>query len=730
MSWLLAAIALGVFPSAAVGELKPADISGQGESGSSPRIVSDGAGDIVAIWREVDGDTSAIRAAFRPAGESWRPAQRISIPALATESPRVAMDKAGNAVAVWQRSSGHDSVVQAAIRPAGGVWSEPEDLSGPGKVAFNADVAAKAGKMTAVWNVLRERRTVVESSSRMVAGPWAPAQTISAPVGNTSAAVVAVDDQGTAVASWRWSDGAFLVVQAAVRSKDGVWSAPEVLSGPGRSASLPRVAMDASGDAVVAWLRNNGSWTAAQVAYRTAAGDWEAIHNLSERGGNARQLDLAMNSRGDAVITWIQSQLRASANLWSSLRPAGSRSWSRVLVSAAWYGLDARIALDEQGNATAVWAGSNTISASFKPVGEPWQDDYLLSGYEFSTAQPAVTTQRPENATAAWVRSGETDDYVQAVSYDITTYKEEADEEETDEEEEEEEEEEEDEEEAEEQEEPTTEGQTYRGTSESDTFVGTPGNDIFYGYGGSDLIDGRGGRDIVYGGPGRDLIKGGTGSDRLFGGFGRDRIVGGSGSDALRGGPGADVLRGNNGRDVLHGAVGRESIDGGEGRDVVHGGPGADRIAGGIGADRLFGGLGRDRIIGGPGRDVLRGGPGADVLRGNGGRDVLRGAAGREVMDGGEGRDVVYGGPGADRIAGGIGADRLFGGFGRDRIRGGRGDDRLTGGRGQDSLNGGSGNDAFRARDRRPDTVFGGTGLDFYSLDRWLDRARSIESRL
>jgi Ca2+-binding RTX toxin-like protein len=649
MLWLLSTIALVVFPSAAVGELNPADISGKGESGSTPRIASDGAGDIVAIWREVDGDTSAIRAAFRPAGESWGSAQRISMPALATESPRVAMDKAGNALAVWQRSTGHDSVVQAAIRPAGGVWSEPEDLSGPGEVAFNADAAAKAGRMIAVWTVLRERRTVVVSSSRTVAGSWSPVQTISGPVGNTSAAVVAVDDQGAAVASWRWSDGAFLVVQAAVRSKDGLWSAPEVLSGPGRSASLPQVAMDASGDAIVAWLRYNGSWTAAQLAYRTAAGDWEAIHNLSERGGNARRLDLAMNSRGDAVVTWIQSQLRAGADLWSSFRPAGSRRWSRVPINATWYRLDARVALDEQGNATAVWAGSNTISASFKPVGEAWQDDYLLSGYDFSTAQPAVTTQRPENATAVWVRAGEIDDYVQAVAYDINTYKEETDEEEDEEEED---------EEDEEQEEPTTEGQTFRGTPGSDTLVGTPGNDVLYGYGGRDSIDGRAGRDIVYGGRGRDLIMGGTGSDWLFGGNGGDRI------------------------------------------------------------------------IGGPGNDVLRGGPGSDVLRSNRGRDVLYGAAGREVIDGGKGRDVAYGGSGADRIAGGTGADRLLGGFGRDRIRGGGGDDVLIGGRGRDSLNGGSGNDAFRAHDRRPDTVFGGTGLDFYSLDRWLDRARSIESRL
>jgi Ca2+-binding RTX toxin-like protein len=626
--WLLAAIALFVFPSSAVGELNPADVSGKGESASRPRIASDGAGNIVAIWRAAYGDTSAIRAAFQPAGGTWASARRISTAAAGTESPRVAMDRLGNAVAVWQRSSGHDSVVQAAIRPAGGTWSEPDDLSGPGEVAFNADVAARAGKMTAVWTVLRDRRTSVESSSRTVGGSWARAQTLSGPIGNASAPVIAVADQGAAVASWRWSDGAFLVVQAAMRSNDGVWSAPEVLSGPGRSASQPQVAMDASGNAVVAWIRYNGSWTAPQITSRTAGGKWEAVQNLSERGGNARRLDLAMNSSGDAAVTWIQGRLEASADLWSSFRPAASRRWNGAPVTEGWDGLEARIALDEQGNATAVWAGSFLISASFKPVGEAWQGDYLLSSYDHYSAQPAVTTQRPENATAVWVRRSpeneEPDDYVQAVSYDVNTSKEE----------------EEEDEEEEDGEESTTEGLTYRGTPGADTLVGTPGDDVFYGYGGSDSINGRGGRDVVYGGPGIDLIKGGTDSDRLFGG------------------------------------------------------------------------LGGDRIIGGPGKDILRGGQGSDVLRSN------------------RGRDVVYGGTGRDRLAGGTGADRLFGGFGRDRIQGGRGDDLLSGGRGKDLLSGGSGNDALRARDGRPDTVFGGTGLDFYGLDRWLDRARSIESRL
>ena len=216
---LATAVALVVFPTAATGELRPADLSRGGASGSTPRIASDGAGNTVVVWREVDGDTSAIRAAVRPAGGSWASAERISAPAPATESPRLAMDRLGNAVAVWQRSNGHDSVVQAAIRPAGGAWSPPQDLSAPGEPAFNADVALEAGQVTAVWTVLRDRRTAVETSSAPVAGSWGPVQTLSGPIGNASTPVVAVDDEGAAVAAWRWADGAYLVVQAASRSR-------------------------------------------------------------------------------------------------------------------------------------------------------------------------------------------------------------------------------------------------------------------------------------------------------------------------------------------------------------------------------------------------------------------------------------------------------------------------------------------------------------------------------
>jgi Ca2+-binding RTX toxin-like protein len=644
---LLSTCVLLLFPGVAGGELEPSILSPAGAEASSPRIASDGAGNVVAAWRQVDGEQSSIRAAFRPRGGTWRELSQLSAPAASTESPEIAMDRLGNAVAVWHRSSARDSVVQAAIRPAGGTWSAPEDLSAPSDVAFNADVALEAGRAVAVWTVMRERRSVVQSSSRTIPGPWSPPETLSAPVGNSYAPVVAMGDGGAAVAAWQWTDGAFLVVQAASRTNAGDWSAPEVLSGPGRHASRPVVAMDASGNALVGWVRYNGSWLAAQVARRAAGQNWEPPQNLSARGGNAAGLDLAMNRRGDAVATWGQSGVVAAiGHVWSALRPAAAQGWTRLPVAEVWRGLNARTAIDEVGNATVVWSGSMSISASFKPLGQAWQPNYLLSRFQFANAQPAVTTQAPREASAVWIAANASDDRIHSVFYDVDTAKEEADDDEGDEEGDE-----------EEEDEETEEGETFSGTPKADTLVGTPGNDVFYGYGGNDAIDGRGGRDVIYGGPGRD------------------------------------------------------------------------RIAGGRGADKLFGGTGADRVIGGRGRDVLTGGAGSDTLDGGSGSDVFYGSRGNDQIAGRGGRDLVYGGLGDDRIAGGDGVDELFGGADDDRIAGGRGSDRLTGGYGRDILSGNSGNDTLRALDRVADHAFGGSGLDVYSLDRWLDRAQSIESR-
>jgi hypothetical protein len=539
---LLACLLVFVFPQVGAGELKPDTISPADRSGSAPRIVSDSSGNVVAVWRDLDDDMAAIRAAFRPRSGSFGASERISLPSVAAESPQVAMDRLGNVVAVWQQStSGRDSVVQAAIRPVGGTWSAPENLSDPTEPAFNADVSIADGHMTAVWIARHNYQPVVRSSNRTMAEAWSEPETISG--GQTYSPAVALDDHGAAVATWQWFDGANRLVQAAVRSPDGSWSKPELLSGPGRDASAPVVTMDGAGNALVGWIRSNGVWTAAQTAARPAGGDWGAPHNLSRRGRNAGSIEVAMNRRGDALVGWVQGY-----GLTTSFRPAGSERWNRASVAQDWYGMKAEIALDEAGNATAVWSGNYSISASYKPKGQAWQDDYLLSGYDtdFSSTTPAVTAQSPDNAMAAWVSEEKSDDRIEAVAYDVNTSAREHEDEGDDE--------------GDDSgddggddsgDDGGDEGEVLQGSPHADTLVGTPGNDVFYARGGNDVIVGRGGRDVVYGGPGDDLIVGGRGSDRLFGGPGRDRIVGGHGNDLLQGNAGRDVLRGNSGDDTL-----------------------------------------------------------------------------------------------------------------------------------------------------------------------------------
>jgi hypothetical protein len=542
----------------AAAELNPADISPAGASGSAPNVASDGQGDVVALWRELDGDESAIRAAVRTAGEGWQASRRISVPAAATEAPQLAMDSLGNAVAVWHRSNGRDSVVQAAVRPKAGEWSTAQDLSPPGERAFNADVAVEAGRVTAVWAAMDGMRSVVRASSRNVDGKWTPTETVSATLSNAYAPVVAMDGRGGAVAAWQWWDGAYLVIQASTRPPGGHWSVPETLSGTGRDASRPQVAMDAEGHALVGWLRSNGTWIAAQVTSRPADGAWSPPRDFTQRGGNARELFLQMNRRGDAAVAWVQGYGSGGSNaqLWSSNRPVGAARWSpRAPLTEYSFSSRARVALDEAGNLTAVWTNYGRVSASFKPAGDPWQDDYLLSGYDYSAVHPVVTAQSPRNATAVWVRVGEDDDRVQAVSYDINTAAEEAADE--------------GDEGGDEEEEEEDEGESFMGTPGPDRLVGTPGNDVFHALGGDDVIESRGGRDVVYGGPGDDRLSGGRGADRLIGGPGSDRIRGGRGGDILVGGPGRDVLIGGRGNDAIRARdLFRDRVFGGRGLDA------------------------------------------------------------------------------------------------------------------------------------------------------------------
>ena len=151
------------------------DLSGLNSRAQARGSTPDGSGNVIAVWRQLDDDVAAIRAAFRPRGGSV-PGEsvRISVPAAAAESPDVAMDKLGNAVAVGQavrrRARRASSKPQSGRRAASGARPRPCRLPASPRSAPTRRSAE--GQATAVWVANESRVPVVRSASRTMTGPW------------------------------------------------------------------------------------------------------------------------------------------------------------------------------------------------------------------------------------------------------------------------------------------------------------------------------------------------------------------------------------------------------------------------------------------------------------------------------------------------------------------------------------------------------------------------------
>jgi hypothetical protein len=264
------------------------DISPEGWDARNPQVAVDGAGAATVLWRAaMAGTYFRIQAVTRPAGGGFGPVAELSDPSSHAELQRIAVDPAGNAVAVWNRVRLYGAGVEAAVRPAGGAFGPVQELSrpiadpnyapkpvhlgGPVRVALDG-----SGNAAAVW---RERepdgeKKGVFAALRPAGGVFGPAQALSRPGRNAGAARVAFDGAGNAVAVWRRrSDGANrFQVQAAIRPATGGLGAPQTLSADGRNAFAPQLAVDPAGNGTIVWRRKDGEhWRIQAVRYTPPA---------------------------------------------------------------------------------------------------------------------------------------------------------------------------------------------------------------------------------------------------------------------------------------------------------------------------------------------------------------------------------------------------------------------------------------------------------------------------
>jgi PKD domain len=426
----LAALAASLISSApapaAPAWLPPLDLSKAGANAFEPQVAVDAAGDTVAVWGRFNGTNAIVQSSSRPAGSSFSaPVDLSQVGGNATQ-PRVAVDAAGNAVVVWSRFDGANNVIQAAFRPVGGGFSAPVDLSLPGKSAFAPQIAMNAaGEAVAVWERSNGTNVIVQGSIRPAGGSFSAPADLSQAGGDADEPQVAIDGAGDAVAVWQRSNGTNTIVQEAFRLAGSGFSAPVDLSQAGGNAVEPAVAVNAAGEAAVAWVRSNGTNTILQSSVRPPGGSFSTPADLSQPGGNAGVPQVALDAAGDAIAVWARATdpLGTNAIVQEAFRPAGGSFSAPGELSGA--GADfPQIALDGAGNAAAVWQRFNgiktIIQGSNRLPGSGFSAPADLSPAGQAADRPQVGLNAAGDGAAIWARSNGTNTIIQVAGFDGT----------------------------------------------------------------------------------------------------------------------------------------------------------------------------------------------------------------------------------------------------------------------------------------------------------------------
>jgi len=357
-----------------------------------PSIVTDPSGNAVVVWQQFDGARLDIWANRYVGGSGWGNAMLIETnDAWSAESPQIAVDVNGNAIAVWGQSDDGigNNIYSNRYVASTDSWGTAAliETNNPSGSLPQVGVDA-SGNAIAVWmqndfpnNNIWVNRYMANTDS------WgASAQKVSANIGSANNPQVAVDPSGNAIVVWRQWDGTHDNIYAN-RYVVGTnsWGTAELIEtlDTGSAKGIPDVAVDASGNSIAVWWQSDGTRTNIYAnRYVASTNSWGvAALILSDTVGNAQGPQIDVSANGNAIVVWQQLD-GARLNSWANRYIVGSGWGTAVLIEVedAWAEAP-QVGVDPSGNAVAVWMQNDGTRPS------SWANRYIASTDSWGTAE-------------------------------------------------------------------------------------------------------------------------------------------------------------------------------------------------------------------------------------------------------------------------------------------------------------------------------------------------------
>ena len=321
-----------------------------------PRVALDDSGNAIALAGQEESNPAAldiVASRFSRTSESWGSAMTLASGLDAVVDLELQMDPKGNATAAWaQRVASEISTVVRQFDTDNESWGVSMALPGRGSTL----AVGASGNAITVRRV--DESHLVSNHFYAATGSWGPARTIPAESGEIDGWSVAINGDEYAVTVsrlWR-SQEVDVVANRFVR--DLGWGFPMVLrKEPAKDAFAPQIEMDTHGNALVVWSQSDGTRTNVWSSQLRAGRSWTTAEMIETGIGEVGRwsVDLAMNSRGEAVAAWLQWD----GSYWSiyANRYDPQSGWDAAvrienLVGNASF---PQVAIDPRGVAMTVW---------------------------------------------------------------------------------------------------------------------------------------------------------------------------------------------------------------------------------------------------------------------------------------------------------------------------------------------------------------------------------------
>ena len=387
--------------------------------GTSPEIDLSATGHAALVWSASQGDELRV-SRYILAQDQWTAPLPIHDPmAPFPGSPDIAVDDAGNAMAVWHQGGnayrdGWANRYDVSLN----MWMGPQRIEpdGNGFAETLRVVMDHAGNATVVWPYAQDTGGGMVQATRYDAanGTWGDVLNLSQQVSTGAGDVTAaIDERGNVMAAWvqQPPGKSFNDAQTALYDvTTGSWSTAVSIDAQDLGhANHPSVSADDEGNFFVAWHQSGEDVLHVWVnRYDSQSRTWGTAQKLDSATGSqgARWPKLGADEHGNCLATWEQDSIITSA-----LYEAANEKWTMIgPVDSNTGAVDSRLAVDRGGNGIAFWRGqsSRVYASHFDAQTRTWSAREAVDPvYAERTGNPNIDMDAEGRAIATWHAIGD-----------------------------------------------------------------------------------------------------------------------------------------------------------------------------------------------------------------------------------------------------------------------------------------------------------------------------------